>query len=510
MKASENDPFAMFTTPPAGETAAEKGTRERREVEEKRISDRIDEELKADKAALKKQKAIVKVLLLGQSESGKSTTLKNFRMKYAREAWKAERLSWRAVVQLNLIRSIITIVETLQAEIDGDPIRLLPAPRPEALTYAQQKNQNTSPTRQSIDSEYLDLELDSYNFAPIQLSEKHHLLKRRLGPLRRIEADLKRRLGAGTEEAVGVGGGVLDEDLPVGRSREFGVRGWKHVLDGPLAALNGNTGIDRAQGGADDAATEVIAECRQDMRALWTDATVQEVLKRRRMRLEDSPGFFLNDLERIATRHYEPTDDDVVRCRLRTLGIQEYKIEFDQSNSLLGSVGLNGNFGQEWNIYDVGGARTQRNAWLPYFEGVNAIIFLAPISCFDERLHEDPNVNRLEDSFLLWRAICTSKILSKSTIILFLNKCDILRKKIKSGVQVNMFLPSYGDRPNDAVTVLKYLKEKFKDVLRQQSPEPRVSYYYATSVTDTKATATTLKTVRDSILREHLKNADFV
>ena len=37
---------------------------------------------------------------------------------------------------------------------------------------------------------------------------------------------------------------------------------------------------------------------------------------------------FLNDLERIATRNYEPSDDDVIRARLRTLGVQEYKIEF--------------------------------------------------------------------------------------------------------------------------------------------------------------------------------------
>ncbi|KAG6815712.1 hypothetical protein H0H87_012028 [Tephrocybe sp. NHM501043] len=512
MKTSENDPFALFTAPPAGETVADRNSRERREAEEKRISDRIDEELKAERAAMKKQKAIVKVLLLGQSESGKSTTLKNFRMKYARAAWKEERLSWRAVVQLNLLRSIITIVETLQAEMDGEPILPLPASRP-LISHGTQEKNRAAP-RESIDSEFLDMEVDVANSAPIQLSDQHHLLKRRLGPLRRVEADLKRRLGAGSDEVVsgGTDTSVLGEDLPVGRSKEFCVRGWKHIFNSPLAALNGNARNDNAQdhGNVVDNATEVIAECRQDMRALWTDPTVQEVLKRRRIRMEDSAGFFLNDLERIATRDYEPTDDDVVRSRLRTLGIQEYKIQFEPGPSILGAVGLSGAFGQEWNIYDVGGARTQRNAWLPFFEGVNAIIFLAPISCFDERLLEDPNVNRLEDSFLLWRAICSSKVLSKSTMILFLNKCDILRKKLKDGAQVNMFLPSYGDRPNDATSVVKYLKEKFKDILRQKSPEPRVSYYYATSVTDTKATATTLKTVRDSILREHLKNADFV
>lgn len=74
----KDDPFAIFLTPPQNETLQEKAQRERRETEAQRVSDRIDEKLKMEKAALKKkQRGLVKVLLLGQSESGKSTTLKS-------------------------------------------------------------------------------------------------------------------------------------------------------------------------------------------------------------------------------------------------------------------------------------------------------------------------------------------------------------------------------------------------------------------------------------------------
>jgi hypothetical protein len=97
----------------------------------------------------------------------------------------------------------------------------------------------------------------------------------------------------------------------------------------------------------------------------------------------------------------------------------------------------------------------QRTAWLPFFDNVNAIIFLAPISCFDERLSEDPRVNRLRDSFLLWRAICSSKLLAKTTMIIFLNKCDILQKKLEAGIKVSDSLPSYGERPNERGSVIK-------------------------------------------------------
>lgn len=73
-----NDPFAVFHAPPPDETPEQRALRERKELEARKVSDRIDEELKAEKTALKKQqKGLVKVLLLGQSESGKSTALKS-------------------------------------------------------------------------------------------------------------------------------------------------------------------------------------------------------------------------------------------------------------------------------------------------------------------------------------------------------------------------------------------------------------------------------------------------
>ena len=38
---------------------------------------------------------------------------------------------------------------------------------------------------------------------------------------------------------------------------------------------------------------------------------------------------FIQDAERIASNDYQPTDDDVIRARLRTLGVQEYRFVFD-------------------------------------------------------------------------------------------------------------------------------------------------------------------------------------
>ncbi|KAJ6615740.1 guanine nucleotide binding protein, alpha subunit, partial [Mycena sp. CBHHK59/15] len=131
---------------------------------------------------------------------------------------------------------------------------------------------------------------------------------------------------------------------------------------------------------------------------------------------------FLSDTARITSRTDVPSDSDVVRARLRTLRIVTTGSSLEAES-----------FGSEWDIYDVGGSRSMRHAWLPYFDSVNAIIFrkrfsLYPNATTTEILHtEDPSVNRLEDTLLLWRALVSSKLLGKTTLIVFLNKCDLLK-----------------------------------------------------------------------------------
>lgn len=75
-------------------------------------------------------------------------------------------------------------------------------------------------------------------------------------------------------------------------------------------------------------------------------------------------------------------------------------------------------------------------------------------------------MNRLEDSLLLWKSVVSNKLLEKVSIVLFLNKCDLLRvsyhalsallsltcvskAKLEAGVRLNHHMVSYGDRPND-------------------------------------------------------------
>ena len=61
-------------------------------------------------------------------------------------------------------------------------------------------------------------------------------------------------------------------------------------------------------------------------------------------------------------------------------------------------------------------------------------------------------MNRLEDSFLLWKSVIENRLLAHVNIVLFLNKCDLLKRKLESGVRLNQHMPSYR-HPNDYATV---------------------------------------------------------
>jgi len=68
----DEDPLTRAIAPPPNESLEERHARELAEAEARRVSDEIDTRLRTEKAAMKKKKKAVKVLLLGQSESGAS------------------------------------------------------------------------------------------------------------------------------------------------------------------------------------------------------------------------------------------------------------------------------------------------------------------------------------------------------------------------------------------------------------------------------------------------------
>lgn len=475
----DDDPLSLALAPPEGETVEQREVRLLLEKEAKEISDSIDEQLSRERAQEKKGPRPVKVLLLGQSESGKSTTLKNFQLMYDAKAFRAERASWRAIVQLNVVRSIHVILDV--------------------ITRAQHR-------RPSLGDDYVRPP-DS----PI-VDDDLVALKMRLSPLIRIEEVLMTRLiprGPDKSDAARLAQltNIPYSERPRNVNREIAVNSatqWKDVFTRLVQSDKDSFDSEKAIDWEDPTDPGVVLHAlAEDMKALWNNATVQALLVQQNLRLQEAAGFFLDCLDEVTSMRYIPSDDHILRARLKTLGVSEHRIKMT-------SGGMTGSISRDWRIYDVGGHRSLRPAWAPYFTDMDAIIFLAPISAFDQVLAEEPRVNRLADSVNLWTTIVSNKLLANTNIILFLNKIDIMKSKLESGIQLVDYVNSYGKRPNDLECASSYLRKKFAGIQRENSPSHRVFYCHLTTVTDPKSTQYILANIKDMLMTQYLEEASLL
>lgn len=103
-----------------------------------------------------------------------------------------------------------------------------------------------------------------------------------------------------------------------------------------------------------------------------------------------------------------------------------------------------GGLAQFW-MYDVGGQRGERKKWIQVFDGIEAILFLIAASDFDQTLREDNEKNRLEEAFQLFEDICHSRFVRNAGLIVFLNKQDLLKRKIEAGRRLGANFKDYAN-----------------------------------------------------------------
>ncbi|EKM56671.1 uncharacterized protein PHACADRAFT_253926 [Phanerochaete carnosa HHB-10118-sp] len=277
------------------------------------------------------------------------------------------------------------------------------------------------------------------------------------------------------------------------------------------------------------AVVNVVIQLRAEIKQLWNDVIVRAVLKRRRVKMDSSAEYFLNGLDRIVTRNYMPTDDDILHARLPTLGIQEYCIKFSDP-AVRAALNLN-----EWWIYDIGGTRKHRAKWAQYFDDVHVILFLAPVHCFDEPAGGEAtrpvsrlgtkdrptapvradsgrrSISRMKDMFELWQSICSNALLRRATMILFLNKTDLLERKIAAGKDPRVHIPGhYNSR--DADSYLSWLEKQFRAALRivDQTESRRTCFVYRTSAVDITRTKVTLTSIQTMVLEKSMRNVQLI
>ncbi|CAL4127184.1 unnamed protein product [Meganyctiphanes norvegica] len=218
----------------------------------------------------------------------------------------------------------------------------------------------------------------------------------------------------------------------------------------------------------------------------WKEEGTQQK-RSREYQLNDSAAYYLNALDRIARGGYVPTQQDVLRTRVKTTGIVETNFSFKNLN---------------FKLFDVGGQRSERKKWIHCFEGVTAIIFVVALSGYDLVLAEDEEMNRMIESMKLFDSICNNKWFVETSIILFLNKKDLFEDKINKS-PLTICFPEYTGN-NTYEDAASYIRLKFENLNKRR--EQKEIYTHFTCATDTTNIQFVFDAVTDVIIKNNLKD----
>eukprot|EP00557_Chaetoceros_sp_GSL56_P014514 CAMPEP_0176485608 /NCGR_PEP_ID=MMETSP0200_2-20121128/5128_1 /TAXON_ID=947934 /ORGANISM="Chaetoceros sp., Strain GSL56" /LENGTH=448 /DNA_ID=CAMNT_0017882259 /DNA_START=154 /DNA_END=1500 /DNA_ORIENTATION=+ len=231
------------------------------------------------------------------------------------------------------------------------------------------------------------------------------------------------------------------------------------------------------------------------IRVLWQSATMQEVwMRRAQANINDSHNIYLSDLTRIAHVNYIPSEYDILISRVRTTQVTVERYTID---------------GIQFEVYDVGGQRSERRKWIGCFENVDAVIFVAALSEYDQTLAESRRQNRMMEALNLFESVVKNEHFADTSIMLFLNKKDVFAEKIMySNIADSPFFSDYAGPPQDFDHGVLYFIQKFEEHLG--GDEFNDSFIHVTCATDTNNMEFVLDSSRTIIMTDNLRRAGFL
>lgn len=228
------------------------------------------------------------------------------------------------------------------------------------------------------------------------------------------------------------------------------------------------------------------------LKELWADAGIQECFMHRKdYQLLDSTKYFMQNIDRVSSRYYIPSDQDILRVYMPPTGIMEYVFNYKNV---------------DFRITDVGFQRSARKKWLQCFDNVTSIIFLVAISEYDQYSGDSPHSNRLRESRDLFKSISLYDWFADISIILVLNKCDLLEEKIMHS-NLEDYFPEFNGPKYDPRAARTFILNMFMETM----PNRRM-YHHFTSSTDIRNTSIVFvyTAVRDTILSSNLYNFNLI
>jgi guanine nucleotide-binding protein subunit alpha len=149
--------------------------------------------------------------------------------------------------------------------------------------------------------------------------------------------------------------------------------------------------------------------------------------------------------------------------------------------------------------------KSHRHVWIPYFDQVTSIVFIASLSSYDQVMVEDTSTNRLKDAIQEFQKILSSKLLRNQLIILFLNKSDLFKAKISKS-PLNKYFADYEGTKGSVTLGVNYIRKLFlADIPKDRQDSIKC---HVTCCTDSKQMKKIIADIVTFIANENLKSLD--
>eukprot|EP01130_Rhizamoeba_saxonica_P000314 TRINITY_DN10290_c0_g1_i1.p1 TRINITY_DN10290_c0_g1~~TRINITY_DN10290_c0_g1_i1.p1 ORF type:complete len:353 (-),score=61.01 TRINITY_DN10290_c0_g1_i1:31-1089(-) len=224
---------------------------------------------------------------------------------------------------------------------------------------------------------------------------------------------------------------------------------------------------------------------------LWKKEILVKSTAERHIGLDSQYEFYFDHALRIGHPTFLPDVEDVLKARIKTTGFSETDFSM---------------YGNKFKLIDVGGQRSERRKWFSKINSdITAVLYLIAVDEFDKVLEEDFRVNRFDDSLELFEQISSSNWFKDIPFILFLNKTDLLKKKISENPEAMYHRFSDDENMNMEISSnygesLGYLENQIENVYGSS----RELYTYPMCAIDIECSRNVFKATQDVILRLEL------
>lgn len=425
------------------------------EYMEKLQDNKLDKMMQVRRSNNKNQ---IKMLLLGAGESGKSTVLKQMRLLHKNGFSHQEKSQYKNIIWADCVASMQNMIiqsRNLDIELDCDN------PNSELYKFKQKV-----------------LQYKPLNDIDTNAAGGTDFLKEHLGKYSEAGVRTRKQKSNGLADAGWMEQNYSDQFSNNEDSKESEVL-LKEYLDDTLS-----TTIDEAE--TKNYSAQEVAHA---ITTIWMyDPGIKKTFAKSNLfQFEPSAPYFFEKASDYVDPDYVCTDDDILKGRIKTTGITETNLNIN---------------GIKFKIFDAGGQRSERKKWIHCFQDVTCATFVLAVSEYDQMLFEDEKVNRMHEAIILFDSLVNSKWFANTPFILFLNKVDLLKDKVRKS-PVRKYFPDYPGKSNDVEDTLQYFERLFLSLNRSNRP----IYVHRTCATDTKSMQFVLAAVTDMVIQQNLKKS---